>query len=188
MNVFDFDNTIFSPDSSYAFCRYCLRHEPRAFLRNTAGILKSAFAYYQTGREEAAPLKEQLFSFLPYLPDPLSFVDAFWAENLSGIQSWYLAVHRDDDVVISASPEFLLAPVAKQIGFQLIATQMNPYSGTITGLNCHDEEKVRRFRQLYPDAEIDQFYSDSLTDAPLARIAREAFLVKGGKLLPWPDK
>lgn len=187
MNVFDFDNTIFSPDSSFAFCRYCLRHYARYFLKNSPQILKFAWEYCSAEKKEASALKEQLFAFLKYLPDPYACVDAFWEENISGIKEWYLAMQKEDDVIISASPEFLLTPVAKKIGFQLIATQMNPYSGAITGLNCHDAEKVRRFRQIFPDAEIDQFYSDSLTDAPLAKIAKEAFLVKGNQLLPWPE-
>lgn len=187
MNVFDFDNTIFSPDSSYAFYIFCLRRCPRCFLKNTSGLLISAWEYYSSGKKEAAAMKEQLFSFLRYLPDPESYVEEFWEKNISGIKPWYLAMHREDDVIISASPEFLLSPVAQKIGFQLIATQMNPYSGAISGLNCHDAEKVRRFWQIFPDAEIDQFYSDSLTDAPLAKIAKEAFLVKGNQLLPWPE-
>ena len=53
------------------------------------------------------------------------------------------------------------------------------------GENCHDTEKVRRFRALYPDAEIDEFYSDSLSDSPLAELAGKAFLVKKGRLSEW---
>ena len=45
---------------------------------------------------------------------------------------------------------------------------------------------MRRFRQAYPDAEIDAFYSDSHSDDPLARIARRAVMVRGDRLLPWP--
>ena len=41
-------------------------------------------------------------------------------------------------------------------------------------------------REEYPDAEVEQFYSDSLHDTPLARLAREAFLVKGDALSPFP--
>ena len=51
---------------------------------------------------------------------------------------------------------------------------MNPQTGLYDGLNCHGEEKVRRMRELYPDAEIEQFYSDSLHDTPLARLARRS--------------
>ena len=36
-----------------------------------------------------------------------------------------------------------------------------------------------------PDAQIEDFYSDSYSDDPLARIAKRAILVKGDQLLPW---
>jgi phosphoserine phosphatase len=65
---------------------------------------------------------------------------------------------------------------------------MDPFSGHILGNNCHDKEKVRRFRLEYPDYAIDEFYSDSLSDTPLASIAARAFLVKGNILLPWPSE
>ncbi|MBF1089242.1 MAG: haloacid dehalogenase-like hydrolase, partial [Solobacterium sp.] len=32
---------------------------------------------------------------------------------------------------------------------------------------------------------IENFYSDSYSDTPLARIAENAYLVKGDNLLPW---
>lgn len=35
---------------------------------------------------------------------------------------------------------------------------------------------------------IDEFYSDSHSDDPLARLAKQAFLVKGEKLTPWEFK
>ena len=51
-------------------------------------------------------------------------------------------------------------------------------------MNCHGEEKVRRFREVYGDAQIDEFYSDSLHDTPLAKEAKRAFLVKKDEILP----
>ena len=65
---------------------------------------------------------------------------------------------------------------------------MDPFTGHILGLNCHDREKVRRFRAEYPDAVIDNFYSDSFADAPLAEIAQKAFMVKKDQILPWPEE
>ena len=64
---------------------------------------------------------------------------------------------------------------------------MDIHSGKISGENCHDEEKVRRFYEVYPDGEIDAFYSDSLADTPLASIAKHAFLVKKGIMSAWPN-
>jgi putative flippase GtrA/SAM-dependent methyltransferase len=53
------------------------------------------------------------------------------------------------------------------------------------GKNCYGEEKARRFRARYGDERIDAFYSDSLSDVPLAGLAEQSFMVKGGRLVPW---
>ena len=58
-------------------------------------------------------------------------------------------------------------------------------TGKYSGLNCHGEEKVRRYREVYGDAPIDSFYSDSRSDAPLAGLAAHAYLVHGDERNPW---
>ena len=104
------------------------------------------------------------------------------------MNAWYLARRRESDVVSSASPEFLLRPVAEQLGFRLMASRVDRYSGWTLGENNHGEEKVRRLRREYPGLEIAEFYSDSLSDTPLARLAERAFIVKGQRLEPWPER
>ena len=42
-----------------------------------------------------------------------------------------------------------------------------------------------RFHARFPGAGIDEFYSDSHSDDPLAALAKRAYLVKGERLLPW---
>ena len=45
---------------------------------------------------------------------------------------------------------------------------------------------MRRFYETYPDGVIENFYSDSVSDAPLAKISRNAFVVdKNGKPPSW---
>lgn len=186
MNVYDFDQTIYDPDSSYHFYLFCLKTYPGAVIPTLGKSLRSALRY-RAGRIGAKELKEHLFSFLSSFSDVDPIVSRFWETHQKGLQSWYLAQKREDDVIVSASPEFLLAPIAKQLGVRLIATRMDSRSGRIEGNNCHDEEKVRRFSEICPLDEIENFYSDSLSDAPLARYARRAYLVRHGKIRPWPD-
>ena len=187
MNVYDFDKTIFPKDSSAAFCSYCLRRVSRMVIQPVMPKLVEFFRYTLAGKQaDASQMKEQLFAFLGSLSDPYGMVSDFWEENFSLIQPWYLAQARSDDVIISASPDFLVRPAAERLGVSLIATPMDPFSGRILGRNCHDTEKVCRFREEYPDFEIDNFYSDSLCDTPLASIADRAFLVKGDIFTPWP--
>lgn len=185
MNTYDFDQTIYEPDSSYSFYMYCLKKHPSAVLRTMPKTLVFSMQYARK-KISTKKLKEHLFSFLRYLSDVDRTVADFWEEHRSGIGQWYLTQKREDDIIISASPEFLLRPIAETLGVRLIATPMDKHSGAIMGENCHDKEKVRRFQAEYPGAHTERFYSDSLSDTPMAELADEAFLVTKGKLSPWP--
>ena len=187
MNVYDFDETVFHPDSSFCFFRFCLRHRTLAVSKCIPASALQFIIYLARGRQDAQKLKEALFSYLNRIDNVELLVQEFWARSFDGISSWYLQQKQPDDVIISASPEFLLRPAADRLGVRLIATPMNPYTGKIIGRNCHDHEKVRRFREQFPEATVDEFYSDSLSDTPLARLAVKAFLVKGNERNTWPS-
>ena len=113
-------------------------------------------------------------------------VREFWAEHWSGLAPWYLAQAQESDLIISASPVFLLQPVAEHLGVRLIATPMDKHTGKIIGNNCHDYEKVTRFYAEFPNEKPERLYSDSLSDAPMAKISERAFLVRNGEPTPWP--
>ena len=66
-----------------------------------------------------------------------------------------------------------------------MASNVDPYNGKYSGDNCWGEEKVRRFKEVYPKGEIDNFYSDSYSDIPLAKLAKNAYIVKGNELKKW---
>ena len=187
MNVYDFDKTIFYPDSSVTFFRYCLRRFPGAVLRCSPGMIAGGLRYAR-GKISTKELKEKLFAFLRFLPEPEETVKQFWDERFGGIGEWYFSRKQPDDLIITASPEFLVGEAGRRLGVAVIGTRMDPHSGVIEGENCHDEEKVHRFRAAFPEAEIDAFYSDSYSDAPMAKLARKAFLVKKGTLTDWQSK
>ena len=45
MNTYDFDKTIFYPDSSYCFYLYCLRHYPGAMVKTLPRSVVSGLRY-----------------------------------------------------------------------------------------------------------------------------------------------
>ena len=47
---------------------------------------------------------------------------------------------------------------------------------------------MNRFYAAFPGGKIDEFYSDSYSDQPLADLAKRAFLVRGEDVLPWDAK
>lgn len=187
MNVYDFDKTILKYDSSFRFFVFCFKTYKET--RRLWARQLSQAALYAVGVISTKTFKERLFAFVRYVPDIDTAVFRFWEAEYQHIGKWYLAQKQSSDIIISASPEFLLAPIAKTLGVKtLIGTRMNPVTGLIEGPNCKGEEKVVRLNQKVPGAVIDRFYSDSFSDAPLARLAKESFLVQGEKMKPWPKK
>ena len=182
MNVYDFDKTIFPADSTARFYLWCLRRYPRC--RRTLGWTAWAFFCMGTRLKTKTEAKEIFYRFLRHVPE--NAPELFWQENLRLIRPWYLAGRREDDLIISASPEFLLRPAAEALGFSLIASRVDQETGRYTGLNCHGAEKLRRFREAYGDAPVEGFWSDSLSDGPMAVAAARAHLVKGEEILDWP--
>jgi len=186
MNVYDFDNTVFSGDSTTKFYLFVLRRNPKLLPK----VLRVGAAGVQllTHRMPLRLFKETLFrSFLPSI-DVEKEVRAFWRHNHKHMKKWYLEQKRDDDVISSASPEFLLAPIAEKLGVRLIASPVDPKTGALVGTNNRHMEKVRRFRERFPQATVDEFYSDSVkSDGPMAEMARKAYLVKGNQIKPWPS-
>ena len=47
---------------------------------------------------------------------------------------------------------------------------------------------MRRFRAAFPGGKIEEFYSDSYSDQPLASLAKRAFFVRGDAVLAWGAK
>ena len=183
MNVYDFDNTILRGDSSVLFFFWCLRHTPRMWLDIPAQAGNGLMFLLKLRPKQA--FKQRMFGYLRYVDAPRA-VEAFWRENLSRVKDWYRAAHRSDDVVISASPEFLIRPACAALGIGgVLASPVDPRTGMFNGLNCHGPEKVRRFREIYPEAAVENFYSDSRSDTPMAEIAQKAWMVRGERMVNW---
>ena len=71
------------------------------------------------------------------------------------------------------------------MGVALLGSVVDPKTGRNMKENCYGSEKVVRFLNKYPNHKIEQFYSDSYSDDPLAQLAQESYLVKGTEITPW---
>ena len=184
MNVYDFDGTIFKGDSTRAFWAYCLKRAP-LLVRYLPGQCFAALRYL-LGRTDKEAFKQAFFSYLQGVPAVEEWVEDFWRTHMGRFQPWYLAQKQPGDLIISASPEFLLAPACRRLGVcPPIASRVDAQTGRTLGPNCKGAEKVTRLRQQYPGAVIENFYSDSSSDASLARLAQKAYFVKGSKRTLW---
>lgn len=184
MNVYDWDNTIYKGDSTVDFVFFCYRYRPRT-LWNLPRTIFYGLGYLLKITPKLK-FKENLYHMFTYIGDMERVVDAFTSIHLCNVKDWYKEQQKEDDVIISASPKFLVKSFAKKIGIQtVIASQVDMHTGKYIGLNCHGEEKVKRFYQVFPNGVIDEFYSDSKSDTPLAKISKKAFLVKGNERSAW---
>lgn len=183
MNAYDFDNTIYKGDSTADFIFWCLKKRPFLGFRLLPGT--AAFGGYLLKLCGKTYFKEKFYRILDSIPDVRKSAEEFWDEYDENIKQWYLDQKREDDVIISASPEFLLKPICQRLGIKhLIASRVDIATGMYLGKNCYGDEKVRRFKKRF-DTAPDEFYSDSLSDAPMANFSHKAFLVDDDILIPW---
>ena len=184
MNVYDFDNTILRGDSTARFFAYCFLHYPRLWKDIPAQAFNGLLFALKIRKKQ--DFKQRMLGFLSRFEDIDPIVEKFWEKNFCRVKAFYYETRRDDDVVISASPRFLILPACEKLGVSLcMGSPVDKKTGRFSGLNCHGKEKVRRFYEVFPEGKIETFYSDSHSDDPLAEIAEKAVLVRGDKLLDW---
>ena len=186
-NVYDWDDTVVVPNSGVTFVAFCMwRHnELLRYLPHAGGALLK----HRILARGKKPFRAELYTFMREVPDWEETVRLFWELKADAmLQPWYLAQKRPDDIIVSDSADFMLRPMCEKLGVRVLATPVDPVTGLLTGPDCYGPEKLRRLREAFGDVEIEEFYSDSLHDAPLAREAKRAFLVKKGERVPWPFK
>ena len=186
INGYDFDGTIYNGDSSVDFYLYCLKRKPiliKYLIIQIWGIIMYVLKF-----KSKEYMKEKFFSILKSIDNIDEYVEDFWKKKYKNIKSWYLNQKEITDVIISASPEFLLKPLEKKLGVKVIATKVNKNTGRFESKNCHDYEKVERFNKEIKNKKLKAFYSDSMTDKPIMDISQEAYYVKKDKIFKLKNK
>ena len=115
-------------------------------------------------------------------------VKDFWDKNEKKIAPWYLAQKKSDDLIISASPDCIIEPIAKRLGVNFMATEFNRKYGVFLHNLMYAQEKAQYIID-HGFPMIDNFYSDSLADTPIALCAEKAHLVKNKArtVVDWPE-
>ena len=72
--------------------------------------------------------------------------------------------------------------MAEKLGATLIATEYDVKTGKIIGENCYGDAKRIAFLKRFPEKKLTAFYSDSMSDLPMMKLAGRGFLVKGEKV------
>ncbi len=187
MNVYDFDKTIYNGDSSTHFYFFALKKNKKVLIYLPLQFF--AFVMMALKIYDKTKAKSCFFAFFKCFDDIDKLVAEFWQEKKDNMYKRYYASHRADDVIVSASPQFLLDPVKDILKVEcIIASPVNKKTGKFFGPNCYGEEKVKRFKELYDISKIEAFYSDSYSDSPLASLAKKSYIVKGEEEKPWKNK
>ena len=187
MNVYDFDGTIFPGDCSIGFCIWCMNRHPKLWFTFFPKAVKNVILR-KTGKMTEARMQREFFGYLTLVDDFDAQIERYWDKNEKKIAPWYLAQKRPDDLIISASPICIIEPIAKRLGVKFMATDFDREYGVFLNKMKYAKEKARYIiDQGFPV--IENFYSDSLADTPLALCAEKAHLVtdRTRTVIDWPE-
>ncbi len=184
MNVYDFDNTIYDGESVLDLFRFYIKKNPK-LLKEIPWVARAAIKY-KSGKltldDALEKYKDRVEKLSETIEDIEKNVDEFWDKNIGKIKPFYYQQRKDDDVIVSACLDVLIAQACKRLGISnYIASETDIENHKLLSF-CFRENKVKAFKAKYPDAVIDNFYTDSLNDKPLIDLAKNAYLVKGNKI------
>ena len=143
---------------------------------------------YKRGKIPNHLLQRKMFSYLTMVDDFDIQIEKYWDKYEKKISSWYLAQKKPDDLIISASPACIIGPIAKRLGVNYMATEYDRELGVFVNNLMYAKEKAK-YMIDHGFPVIDNFYSDSLADTPLAMCAEKAHLItnKATKVNDWPE-
>lgn len=187
MNVYDFDGTIFPSDCSVGFCIWCMNRHPKLWFTFAPKAIKNVILK-RKGKMSEATMQRKFFGYLTLIDDFDKQIERYWDKNEKKIAPWYLAQKRSDDLIISASPDCIIGPIAKRLGVNYMATEYDREFGVYLNNMMYAKEKAKYIID-HGFPVIDNFYSDSLADTPLALCAEKAHLVtkKASTVIDWPE-
>ncbi len=173
---YDFDKTIYDGDSTTDFFFYIIFHRP--YLLIFIPYFLVCLGLYALKIVSKKQIKQLLFFFIPWHKNINKIVDKFWQKHANKVFDWYTAQKKSDDLIISASLDFLLKPIMNVLDIDnWMSTRFDTKTGKIAGENCYGEEKLNRYREKFGDLELEAFYSDSMSDLPIMKASKEAYLV-----------
>ncbi len=184
MNVYDFDNTIYRGESAIDFFLYFLKRDPK-LIAYVPSVVK-ALALYKAQKitiDEALDNYASLVEdYCHTIEDLEGHIKRFWDLNCKKIKPFYFTQRKEDDVILSAGFDIVLEEMGRRMNIKnIIATETDRDDFRIINF-CFRENKVKAFKKHYPDAVIENFYTDSLNDQPIIDLAQSAYLIKGDKI------
>ena len=183
--IYDFDKTVYNGETSINFILFFLSKHPGLFFIFVFNLILILFNINSLEKT-----KSIFFSILKRVDENVldNDISLFWEKEKSRIFPYFYneikknKKEADVLILISASPDFLLEKIYKELGFDiLISTKYEKYN--LVSKNCKHNEKVNRLK-LIGDFKVLSFYSDSISDKPLYDISNNKYTIdKNGNIL-----
>lgn len=185
MNAYDFDNTIYDGESIIDFFMFLLKKDKGLFLHLPKVLLRlieyklnivSSEKIYKTVEEITNKFLSKHMNEIDLL------VSEFWDKNHKRLKPSFLNMLKEDDLIITGCPRFLIEYVKDDIKAKnIICTEFNFETNKIEFL-CLGKNKVEAYNKKYKGNKIEKFYTDSLVDIPFMKCSEEVYLVKKNKI------
>ena len=184
MKVFDFDNTLYHGESAVDLALYMIRNNKRIILylpKIFINLIKYKLCLVNK-RKMVDAINDFLQNVLSGKDELYCAVDGFWAKNRRKLDRKMLNMIEKDDVIITAGPDFLINGIRDLINTDnIISSRINADTMKVKYLNF-GSNKVKGFKAMYGNRNIDCFYTDSYNDKALMEISDSVFIVKKGRL------
>ena len=180
MNVYDFDNTIYDGESIVDFFAFCI--QKKKSLCKYIPLAIYTVALYKTNSLSREKLYELSSKISSLIIENKEFADElikeFWTLNKHKLKKYFLDKITSSDVILTAAPRMLIEGILEELNTKnIICSEFNLETGKFEFL-CYRENKVVAFKNRYPNAIIEEFYTDSMNDLPIIKLANNSFLVK----------
>lgn len=184
MKIFDFDNTIYDGESCFDFFMFCLKRK-KSLCVHLPSVMYNLVRYKmgKVGIDAVYAFCDKMMSvFFENSAHADRLLGEFWSENDKKLKTEILSLISEEDAIISAAPRFLLEKIADKLKAKtLICTETKDDHVTFL---CYGKNKVKAFNEHFTDGSVDEFYTDSINDAPMMRMAKRAYMVKGRNIMP----
>ncbi|MGN1208364.1 MAG: UbiA family prenyltransferase [Christensenellales bacterium] len=184
-NLYDFDKTIFKKDSSFIFYFYLLSRKPWLFFHLIGLCFMKILNVFKIISIEK--FKEYTFSIFKHFKNKEQVLQAFVQKNKNKFAKFYCEQKNVDDVICTASPEFLVKALMQTINKDAIVVGSKISFETLKYAdgekNCKGANKIEMLKKHFKQQQIScqNAYSDSLSDIYMFDIAQNGFLIVNGK-------
>ncbi len=185
MNAYDFDSTIYDGESIFDFFIFSLKKD--IWLIKFLPIVLFRLIQYKLNLlkidkiyQTVEMIINSFFKHANFNYDGL--VEQFWEKNHRKLKPQFLKMLKEDDLIITGCPNFLINHIKDELKVKnIICTEFDLKNRQIDFI-CFGDNKVKAFKKKYKNQKINKFYTDSLSDIPMMKLANEVYLVNKEKI------